>query len=141
MLIYYWVRKFENPNYHTDQHGGLRWAKWTGDERIHLLNSIFQICQQNTLASLKDFREILQNDYGFAPPPSFGWLSGLFKSWRWSFKKPDVHQFDKYSEANIEYYAAFLYKIQDIPWQRIKYCDESLFDSRGNSTVPLHIKI
>lgn len=72
------VWKFENPDYHTYQHGGLRWAKWTGDEWIHLLNSIFQICQQNPLASLKDFQEILQNDYGFVPPPSFGRLVACF---------------------------------------------------------------
>ncbi|KAM9979586.1 hypothetical protein ACTFIY_008860 [Dictyostelium cf. discoideum] len=34
--------------------------------------------------------------------------------WRWSFKKPDVNQRNKYTQANIDYYKSFLQFINNV---------------------------
>ena len=136
-IVLYWVNKFQDETFHANSHGGCRWAKWNGEERIHLLNSIWRICKQNPLAGIPDFQIALQTEYGFDDVPSHGWLSALFKKWRWSFKKPDVRRIQKYSEENIAYYATYLYCIQDIPWNKLKFCDESHFDSRGKHLVDI----
>jgi len=53
----------------------------------------------------------------------------IFKSWRWSFKKPHRKQFNKYKLENLTYYGEFLFSVQFIPWEKLKFCDESHFVS------------
>src|SRR5690349_20134467 len=60
---------------------------------------------------------------------SMMWISRTFKAWRWSFKKPDYKQLQKYSWKNIEYYGIYLAAVQEIPWAKLKFADEGHFKS------------
>lgn len=57
-------------------------------------------------------------------------LSKLFRSWRWSWKKPEFKQLHKYTPKNIEYYATYLTSIREIPLHKLKFADECHLVSR-----------
>jgi len=57
----------------------------------------------------------------------------IFKSWRWSFKKPQFIQLQKYTAHNILYYGDFITWIYDKPWHRLKFLDESHFEANDVS--------
>jgi hypothetical protein len=62
---------------------------------------------------------------------SRSWICRLFKRWRWSFHSLKVEQVQKYRPDNVAYYGTYLESILQIPWVKIKYCDESHFISKG----------
>jgi hypothetical protein len=62
---------------------------------------------------------------------SAGWLSGLIKSWGYSFKKVEYRQMNKFTDENMRYYATFIESMQHIPYKRLKFLDESHFKSKG----------
>jgi len=57
-------------------------------------------------------------------------ISGIFKKWGWSFRKPDHKQLNKYSAKNIQYYYRFVTALQNIDPKKLKYADECHFVSR-----------
>jgi hypothetical protein len=55
----------------------------------------------------------------------------IFKEWKWSFKKTSKKQIYKYSTKNIIRYFNFIKKIQTLDMHKLKYLDESHFESKG----------
>lgn len=61
------------------------------------------------------------------------YIRRIFKSWRWSWKKPIRKQFHKYSSSNLRYYGDFLSFILGFPdWTKLKFIDEVHFVGKGN---------
>jgi len=58
-------------------------------------------------------------------------MSRILKAWGWSWKIPCRVQIYKFKPENIEYYIDFVEWIQDKPWDKLKYCDESHIMGRG----------
>lgn len=54
----------------------------------------------------------------------------IFKTWRWSWKKPSYQQLNKYTPSNIAYYNIFLTAILGSDPFHTKFCDESHFISK-----------
>jgi len=79
---------------------------------------------------LQDFRQWLI-DLNPNWTVSREWLSQLFQSWRWSFKKPHAYQVQKYTAENIQYYCRYVEQIAVIPWVRLKFLVEASFESRN----------
>lgn len=132
-LVTYWKNKFEIAHFHSSTYGGARKYKWHGEDLHHLRQALWTILQLNPLAGISDFQNALAEEFDYPPEliPSSGWLSEEFKRWGWSFTKPDYRQIHKYTKENIQYYCTYLYNIQNIAWDKIKFADESHFDSRG----------
>jgi hypothetical protein len=66
---------------------------------------------------------------GFDVNPAF--ISRIFTSWRWSFKKPERRHILKYTSQNIKNYVNFSVWISNIAWQQLKFVDEVSFVSRN----------
>ena len=60
------------------------------------------------------------------------YVKNVFKKWRWSWKKPQFKQINKYSIKNISYYADFLSWLYSVPnIRQVKFLDEVHFMSKG----------
>jgi hypothetical protein len=79
--------------------------------------------------SFYDFWRVLI-DAGFRV--STGWLSNLIKLWGYSFKKVEYRQLNKFTPENMAYYTSFIALMQQIPFSRLKFLDESHFKSKGS---------
>jgi len=85
----------------------------------------------NPETCIPEYRSKLQKILPSNYVPSQPWISQLFKSWNWSFKVPDMRaQLNKYTASNIHNYLNFLVSIQNIPPEKMKFCDEAHFNSR-----------
>jgi len=60
----------------------------------------------------------------------YHWIRRIFKSWNFSWKKPERRQIEMFTAENIAYYSIFCIQIANIPTRRIHYFDESHFDYR-----------
>lgn len=132
-IVQYWRDKFLDPSYHPKSWGG-RYRQHRFQVAIHI--ALFHLCKQNSTYNLREFRTKLRElnpNWNI----SLSTLSRIFKSWRWSFKKPDRYQYLKYRRENIERYVAYLAGIDDIPWIRLKFLDESKFISKGKYFISL----
>lgn len=61
---------------------------------------------------------------------SVTFIRNIFKSWNWSWKKPDFKQPQKYTTENINYYFTYLDAIQTIPIEKLHFLDECHFECR-----------
>eukprot|EP00026_Physarum_polycephalum_P005908 Phypoly_transcript_05947.p1 GENE.Phypoly_transcript_05947~~Phypoly_transcript_05947.p1 ORF type:complete len:331 (+),score=27.69 Phypoly_transcript_05947:825-1817(+) len=122
-FVHYWKRKALLKNFHGGTHGGFRRFKFTTEEKLHIGAILWKHAKKHPLARLGEYKRKLSKS-GF--DVSLSEICKIFKSWRWSFKKP--HR--KHKLENIEYYGEFKYAIQFIPWEKLKFCDESHFVSR-----------
>lgn len=67
-------------------------------------------------ASISDFQRHLQKN-GFTVSKTF--IQNVFQDWKWSWKKPDEKQPQKYTMENLNYYITYLSAIQDIPLKKL----------------------
>jgi len=61
---------------------------------------------------------------------SHGTVFNIFKKLRWSWKIPSVVQIKKFTAKNMTSYAQYVYWSQYIPWDRLKFLDESHISHR-----------
>lgn len=94
---------------------------------------------ENPIQHISDLVKQLK-DYGWSVTPQY--VKNVFKRWRWSWKKPQFRQFNKYSAANIDAYGNYLFWLYEQPdWRRIKFLDEVHFVSKGWILVKLHSQL
>jgi len=126
--ISYWEKRILNPNFHSGTWGGQRWSKFSSNQRKLLLVYLWYLVTEGpdrfTLGSL--VQEM--SKAGFEVNRMY--LSRIFRSWKWSWKIPVRFHKKKYRSDNIDRYMNFLLWIQDIPWARLKFADESHFVGR-----------
>ena len=126
--VKYWCRKVLDPTFHSQSWGGARHWLLKGEKRRELLHLIWFFCKRRPLSNLAEIRNfLLQN--GFDVKLSF--LRSVFWRWRWSFKKPSVHQMLKYRLENVLHYVTHCKVIQGLEKSKIKFLDESSFKARG----------
>jgi transposase len=125
----YWKQKHEQPTFHPSSHGGLHNPVWDQETKIALEAIVWTLISENPFLGLKDLQKKIFTLRG--QRVSKAWLSKLFKRWKWSLKKPDWKQIQKYTPENIDYYLNFVLWIQTLPsWTNIKTFDEAHFRSR-----------
>ena len=100
------------------------------ESQHHVWESIFLVWMKY-LPSTRYRRVLLENNFKV----SLMFVSRIFKKWRWSFKKPSYEQLNKYTQENILYYATYQHCIKEIPWYRLKFADESHFNSKGICSI------
>jgi hypothetical protein len=53
------------------------------------------------------------------------YVRAIFRSWRWSWRKPCKEQLQKYTDENIVDYLHFLSWVRnEVSWDRLKFLDE-----------------
>jgi transposase len=85
--------------------------------------------KRNPLQTIEQHRRFLAR-IGFTVGREF--IRRTFLRWKWSWKKPQKKQVQKYTPVNIEKYTRFVVGIRDLPLEKIKYLDESHFVARDS---------
>ena len=128
--IKYYKEKVQNDS-HWNNHGGLRKKKQKVDEFLmgYIIILLTFMCDFNPTFSLFQYQEMIFYLYGIEI--SLSWISNTFNHvMSYSYRKINVIQKLKFTEENINYYYQFSYWTQTIDCCKIKYIDESHFDSR-----------
>jgi transposase len=126
--VKYWKTKVQNPTFRSSSHGGLRRPVWDSETRSRLEMSVWMSISENPFLGLKDLQRKVLDSTQISVSKT--WLRKLFKKWRWSLKKPDWKQLQKYSQENVAYYLQFVKWIQNLPsWTNVKTFDEAHFRS------------
>lgn len=128
-VVHYWKRKVAAGAILT-KHGGYRWSKFSPEERIKIQRFIFEfISQHEGMVRRREIKEhLLQNGFDL----STTYISRVLHAWGWSFKVPTRVNVRKFTETNVEYYFNYFAWAKHQPIAKLKFCDESHFNS--NST-------
>lgn len=104
-------------------HRGLKF----GDNDATIQAVLWQLVKEHPTHTLGDF----VNEFrALGVPVKRNFIQRIFSNWRWSWKKPAVHQVLKYTPANILYYREWVSLIPQLPLAKLKFCDESHFVAR-----------
>jgi len=126
--ITYWEKKALNPNWHSGTWGSYRWSKFSVPQkkmlRLYLWYLVTKAPDKFTLGGLVHEMHKVGFDV------SRMYISRIFKSWKWSWKIPVRFHKSKYTSDNIDRYMNYLFWVQDIPWAKLKFVDESHFVGR-----------
>jgi len=125
----YHMKKVLSASFHSKPHGGKQYSRKKISDVYQLLCAfLWWRCQYNPTTRLPEYRkevwEKLRIDV------SVPTLSRIFLSWRWSWKRPDYRQLNKYTTENISYYFTYVMNIISLPCDKLKFADESHFVSK-----------
>lgn len=141
--LFYWKKKHLDPSFHPLTWGGSRRHKFTEETIVLISWIIWSLILINPLVRIHEMLLALRGKPWFLDVRR-GWLLALFKSWKWSWKRPifqnivSLNQFythsqcsnkAKFTPANIDRYYRFMLYVISIDPSRIKYLDEAHFSS------------
>jgi transposase len=121
-LAYYYRRKILDPTFHPRKHGGRRYTKFSAAERANLEMFLWQSCKLSPCAFVSVHCKRLRS-VGFEVNAQY--VKRIFAKWQWNYKKPEVKQIHKYSSANMLKYSLYLSEIYFIPYDKLKFLDET----------------
>lgn len=125
--LYYWryIKQQHNRN-----HGGYRWKKFDAIQERIIRVIIWAVAKSNPTTTVNEYIKVVRERTNLSISASY--VKRIFYSWKWSWKKPERRQIQKYTVGNILYYAHFVSWITGLPsWQNLKFIDESTFHPRG----------
>lgn len=126
--VSYWNKKSIDPSFHCGTQGGARNFKYSLEVQHELEKLLWSLAIVHPTWSLAEFVVELNNN-GFLVNREF--IRVIFHKWRWSWKRADPKQPHKYSIPNMNYTIEFVLWIRTVPFTRLKYLDESHFNSKG----------
>jgi hypothetical protein len=121
--LQYWKKKYLNPSYKTGKHGGWRRGTFHPDEYPVLNEIVSYLAKRKPDTDLKGLADALSIITNRTVHKTV--LSKLLKKLGWRWNVPTVFQLKKYTLFNINRYLNYVYSIKKIPWNRIKFVDES----------------
>lgn len=127
--VWYWRKKRCKQSLLLCTKGGARNWKYSPQARKYLEEVTWTYARRRPTSRLIDYVCNAQR-HGFVDTNRM-FFSRLFKSWRWSFKRPQAKQTHKYSIPNIIHYVEFLLFARTVPWEKLKFLDEAHFISKG----------
>ena len=88
---WYWRRREIDPGFHSGGWGGHRWQKYPSSMVAAISMLIWAVLSVNPTTKVMEYVRFLNS-----PPYSFGvtrsWILALFRSWRWTWKRPVLQQ-------------------------------------------------
>jgi transposase len=78
-------------------------------------------CQLDPTTKPKEHQQLL-SEWGFDIKVDY--IRSIFRSWRWSWKKPSRAQLAKYQPQNIDNYVNFALWMRSVPLEKLKFLDE-----------------
>lgn len=88
------------------------------------------LCKENPCRRISEYRNELKSIVPeFQLSPSY--IARIFQGWKWTWKKPQRNQIQKYTANNISYYGIYLGWILGVPWNRLRFVDEAHCVSKG----------
>lgn len=123
----YWKMIYETGGA-SEFRGGAREScfKFSHEEKKKIELVLFQAVQKNPITSIPELLELIRNETSLNPSNIY--IRRIFSQWRWTWKKPESRNINKYTPENMTYYGEFLLWIRHIPIFKLKYMDEAHFD-------------
>jgi transposase len=129
----YYANRYADASFHPLTHGGNRESQWQSKMRQRLEAKLQGIVKQNPLLNIRE----LAHDVGHGVNAMWVWRA--LRRLGISLKLIEYHNTNKYSLRNTIRYWKWLHRIHLIPWNKLKFADESHFTSRGNYILLLVI--
>lgn len=102
-----------------------------------LLPSIFMTCQSLLWIEIKENPGRTRRDLATALSHllsitiDIDFVKRALQRWGFTYKIVKAKHLNKFTLANINYYAAYVLSVAQIPWRRLKFADEASFQSRS----------
>ena len=90
----YWKSKRNDANFHPRSHGGSYNQPRTPEKILMMEIFVWTLVSSDPFLKIGHIKSRLQDQLGEIV--SRDWISRLFKSWKWSYKKADWKQLHKY---------------------------------------------
>jgi len=119
--------KVVNPAFHSGKHGGARNFKFSATEMAQIEVIVWLLLKADPLRSDQEYVTELVNS-GFHVNRI--WVNRLFKRWGMTTKMARWKQALKFTSENLLYYQHYIIGIRLIPWQQLKFVDESSYQSK-----------
>jgi len=123
-------KKWSNPQHHPLKHGGLRNFKFSSLEHQKIRSIIWLLCNIDPTQKIQNYVTKLQ-ELGYDCGREF--VRKIFCEWKWSWKKPEYIQLQKYTEENVKRYKDYAEWIVNQDLSKVKYMDEVHFVSKNVS--------
>lgn len=122
--VSYWVKKFRDPTFHSNPHGGVRSVtKFPEHQNDNLMKLVMFLLFEKPTLNLNQLRVEMMRRLGYSFSKSV--LSKFLRKNHWTWRIPTRIQLHKYSIANKKNYAHYISSIMQVPVEKIKYMDEA----------------
>ena len=98
------------------------------EDSIILRSLLWTYVKLKPTGTIRYYCEELKNAGFLAISPEY--VRKIFHTWKWSWKKAEHRQLQKFSHQNIRRYLAFLKWLHSVPKEKVKFLDEGHFVSR-----------
>jgi len=106
--------------------GGGRHYKFTAAQSSDLHDKMADFIKGKPDATQEVANEM--HHHGFAINSMY--VAHTLCSWGFARKRKNRKQINKFKIANLQYYPVYLVEVKKVPWSRLKFLDESSFNSR-----------
>lgn len=115
--VEYWQQKLLDPEFHSNSHGGVRYvssvdnyvikhrnAKFTLFEHQKIRALLWLLVKNNPTQKIAEYvQEIRMRGYDCKRE----FIRCIFRSWKWSWKRPSFQQLNKYTNSNLARWRAY----------------------------------
>ena len=127
--VKYWRRKVADPLFHNSGHGGFR--NWKFTPQVHdLVEAVLHNLMKKFPMETADVYAEKLALYGMPVVPR-AWVARVLKRWNYSHQKVYHIQKGKFTSLNVMRMLDHMYAMPHIDPTKLKYPDESRFESRG----------
>jgi len=126
-FVRYWAKKAADSTFHNALVGGARHVLFPDDEQLLVEEMLFCEVKRNPSLPSRAYASILTGR-GFGVDAR--WVSRTLNRMGFTSKRVKYRNIAKFSLANAIYTAQYITGVLAICWYRLKFVDESRFDSR-----------
>jgi hypothetical protein len=158
-FVRYHARKAVDPTFRPGRWGGSKGrARFVPHAAVLVEAMLWQEVRADPIRTVAEFALVLRSN-GFDVTQR--WVQLRFRQWGFSRQRPSYLNINKFTASNIFYYgyvkqnidvmlgtltgwlvwlwrSTFVLEVRQIPWIRLKFLDESSFDTRSKSCSPRH---
>ena len=129
--VRYWARKAQDPSFHSGRWGGGRRYCTTLGQSLLREGVLLALIDSHPSATKSGLARLMRQ-YG-CHGSNGSWVKRTVKGWQYRHKRLYHIQPLKFTELNMLRYLDHIYGIVQVDPSRVKYLDESRFESRSNS--------
>lgn len=131
-VVTYWLKKATNPSFHPCSWGGPRNWKYTPLQHSLAESVLFELIEQKPQETAKEYATWMKK-YGILDATE-SWVTRCIARWHFSIKKTYHVQKLKFTEENMLRYVDHIFGAVQLDPTKLKYLDESRFETRGPTT-------
>ena len=136
-MVRYWTKKHHDEEFHSLSHGGARNFSMTASHHTLSEAVLLTVVEMHPSATLEGLAKKMRQ-YG-CRDINKAWVYRTFCTWEYTHKRLHHVQQHKFTQRNILRYIDHIFGIAELDPTKIKYLDESRFETRSNQhSAPHH---